>query len=67
MAVVAKPVPTTAGSPYSRHTMAVWAMIPPTSETAAGRRENTGAQLGAVIGQTRMSPLLHLVQLLHGR
>src|SRR5688572_22460839 len=50
------PVPTTAGSPYSRQTIAVWLMIPPTSETVAATRPNTGAHDGDVAGQTRMSP-----------
>ena len=53
---VAKPTPTTAGSPYSREMIAVWAIMPPTSETAAAMRPKTVAQLGAVIRQTRISP-----------
>jgi hypothetical protein len=32
---VAEPVPTTAGKPYSRQTMAAWHMTPPTSVIAA--------------------------------
>ncbi len=32
--LVPNPVPTTAGSPYSRETIAAWDMIPPMSETA---------------------------------
>ena len=51
------PVPTTAGRPYSLDTIAACDMIPPTSETAALIREKTGAQLGAVIGHTRISPV----------
>ena len=50
------PVPTTAGMPYSRHTIAVWLMIPPTSDTVAAIRANTGAQDGEVAGQTSTSP-----------
>src|SRR5207248_219873 len=53
---VPKPVPTTAGRPYSRETIAACAMIPPMSDTAAPMRLKTGAQLGAVIGQIRISP-----------
>ena len=39
---VACPVPTTAGSPYSRATIAAWDIIPPMSETAAAIFGNTG-------------------------
>ncbi len=44
------------GSRYSRDTMAAWDMIPPPSETAAAIRAKTIDQLGAVSGQTRISP-----------
>ena len=57
MRLVACPVPTTAGMPYSRATIAAWDIVPPMSETAALILPNTGAQLGAVIGQTRISPV----------
>ena len=46
---VAKPVPVTAGSPYSRQTMAAWLIMPPMSVTHARILGNTGAQLGAVM------------------
>jgi len=54
--LVPNAVPVTAGSPYSRHTIAAWLMIPPTSVTVAAILPNTGAQLGAVSGATRISP-----------
>src|SRR5579872_669399 len=53
---VPTPVATTAGSSYSRETMAACDMIPPPSETAAAMRAKTIDQLGAVSGQTRISP-----------
>src|SRR4051812_45607878 len=53
---VALPVPTTAGMPYSRATIAAWDMIPPMSETVAAILPNTGVQLGEVTGATRISP-----------
>ena len=55
---VALPVPTTAGMPYSRATIAACDIEPPMSETAALILPNTGAQLGAVTGQIRISPSL---------
>src|SRR5205085_3221761 len=54
--LVAWPVPTTAGMPYSRATIAACDMVPPMSETAAAILPNTGPQLGAVTGHTRISP-----------
>ena len=54
--LVASPVPTTAGRPYSRATIAACDIEPPMSETAALILPNTGARLGAVTGQTRISP-----------
>src|SRR5271165_146634 len=54
--LVASPVPTTAGMPYSRATIAACDIEPPMSETAALILPNTGAELGAVTGQTRISP-----------
>ena len=56
MRVVAMPVPTTAGMPYSRATIAACDIVPPMSETAAAILPNTGPQLGAVTGQTSTSP-----------
>ena len=56
MVVVAEPVPVTAGSPYSRQTIAAWLIIPPMSVTTAPMRPNTGPQLGAVMRATRISP-----------
>src|SRR5262249_58368840 len=53
---VASPVPTTAGMPYSRATIAACDIDPPMSDTAALILANTGAQDGAVTGQTRISP-----------
>ena len=57
------PVPTTAGSPYSRATMAAWHMIPPISSTAAAILPKTGVQLVDVEGATRTSPCLEFVEL----
>ena len=56
MLTVADPVPVTAGSPYSRQTIAAWLIIPPMSVTTAAIRPNTGPHDGAVIGATRISP-----------
>src|SRR5215207_2207634 len=56
MVLVPKAVPVTAGRPYSRQTMAAWAIIPPTSVTVAPILPKIGAQLGAVRGATRISP-----------
>src|SRR5215471_10512459 len=57
---VAVPVPTTAGNPYSRATMAAWLIEPPMSETAAEIFWNTGAQVGLVTWQTSISPWFSL-------
>src|SRR5207302_9302591 len=54
---VAFPVPTTAGRPNSRATMAAWLIEPPMSDTAPAIFWKIGAQVGLVIWQTRMSPL----------
>ena len=54
--MVAKPVPVTAGTPYSRHTIAAWLIMPPVSVTVAWILPKIGAQLGAVNGATRISP-----------
>ena len=53
---VARPVPTTAGRPYSRHTIAACDITPPMSVTVALSFGNTGAQAGDVTVQTRISP-----------
>src|SRR3954452_22973293 len=53
---VARPVPTTAGRAYSRHTIAACDMTPPMSVTAAVIFEKIGAQAGDVMLQTRISP-----------
>src|SRR4051794_38396816 len=56
MVFVPKAVPVTAGRPYSRHTIAAWLIIPPTSVTVALILPKTGAHDGAVSGATRISP-----------
>src|ERR1700757_4711704 len=56
MFLVPNAVPVPAGRLYSRHTIAAWLMIPPTSVTVAAILPNTGAQLGAVSGATSTSP-----------
>src|SRR5262245_57798599 len=53
---VALPVPTTAGNPNSRATIAAWLIEPPMSDTAPAIFGKMGAQVGLVIWQTRMSP-----------
>src|SRR5262249_1699297 len=53
---VARPVPTTAGGPYSRQTIAACDITPPMSVTTAFTFEKIGAHAGEVIGQTRISP-----------
>ena len=55
-AAVARPVPTTAGSPYSRQTIAACDITPPMSVTAALTFEKIGAHAGEVMRQTRISP-----------
>ena len=45
-ALVPMPVATTAGSSYSRETIAACDMMPPPSDTAAAMRANTIDQLG---------------------
>ena len=54
--VVASPVPTTAGMPSSRATMAAWQVRPPRLVTIAAARFITGSQSGSVMSVTRMSP-----------
>ena len=54
--LVACPVPTTAGMPYSRHTIAAWLITPPTSVTQAPILAKAGAHEGEVVGATRISP-----------
>src|ERR1039457_3409352 len=56
MILVACPVPTTAGRPYSRQTIAAWLITPPTSVTQAPILAKAGAQDGEVVGATRISP-----------
>src|SRR5262245_42144644 len=56
IAVVATFVPTTAGSPSSRATIAVWESTPPTSDTTAPAIESNGTQGGNVISTTMISP-----------
>src|ERR1039457_322434 len=56
MIFVACPVPTTAGRPYSRQTIAAWLITPPTSVTQAPILAKAGAQDGEVVGATRISP-----------
>ena len=53
---VARPVPTTDGSPYSRQTIAACDITPPMSVTAALILEKIGAHAGEVMLQTRISP-----------
>jgi len=54
--VVASPVPTTAGMPYSRATSEAWAARVPPSVTTAAARVKRGVQAGAVTLATRTSP-----------
>ncbi len=48
MREVALPVPTTAGKPYSRATIAAWLIEPPMSDTAATIFWKIGAHVGFV-------------------
>ncbi len=50
------PVPTTAGRPSSRLTIAAWAVRPPRSVTIAAARFMMGSQSGSVISVTSTSP-----------
>ena len=52
----ARPVPTTAGRPYSRATIAACDITPPTSVTVALIVEKIGAHAGDVLPHTRISP-----------
>ena len=61
------PVPTTAGSPYSRETIAAWDMIPPMSVTVPVILEKIGAHAGEVIVQTRISPGADVGEAARGR
>jgi hypothetical protein len=54
--VVASPVATTAGMPYSRATREAWAARVPPSVTTAAARANSVVQAGAVARATRTSP-----------
>jgi hypothetical protein len=49
-------VPTTAGRPNSRATIAQWHKTPPESATIALTVANRGTQVGTVISHTMMSP-----------
>ena len=57
IARVASPVPTMAGTPCSRQTIAACDIMPPPSATQAEIRVNTGVQLGFVVGATRIFPV----------
>ena len=50
--LVATPVPSTAGMPYSRATMELWLKGPPTSVTTAEARAKSGVQAGVVMPAT---------------
>ncbi len=50
------PVPTTAGTPSSRETMAAWLVMPPSSVMMPDARFIAGTMSGMVISVTRMSP-----------
>src|SRR4029453_9787130 len=67
MAVVPVSVPTTAGTPNSRATIAVWQSRPPVAVTMAPATENTGTQGGSVISHTMTSPSSRLVASLSDR
>ena len=56
IADVPVPVPTIAGMPSSRLTMAAWQVRPPRSVTTAAARFITGSQSGSVISVTSTSP-----------
>ena len=49
-------VPTTAGTPSSRATIAAWQVTPPESVTSAAARRTAGIQSGLVNGATSTSP-----------
>ena len=53
-----RPVPTTAGMPNSRATMAAWQVRPPRLVTMAAARFMIGSQSGVVLSVTSTSPLL---------
>ncbi len=55
---VASPVPTTAGIPSSRLTIAAWQVRPPWSVTIPDTISMIGPHAGSVISVTRMSPAL---------
>ena len=58
--IVASPVPTTAGIPYSRATWDECEATPPVSVTTAAARAKRGVQAGVVAGATRTSPACNL-------
>ena len=53
---VASPVPTTAGMPSSRATIAAWQVRPPRLVTIAAAIFMTGSQSGVVVSATSTSP-----------
>ena len=53
---VALPLPTTAGMPSSRETMAAWLVRPPRFVTMAEAVFMIGSQSGSVMSVTRISP-----------
>src|ERR1700730_6200677 len=62
MVAVALPVPTTAGIPYSRATMAQWDRTPPASVTIAAAAANNCVQGAEVVSATRTSPRRSLLE-----
>ena len=58
-------VPTTAGRPSSRLTMAAWQVRPPRLVTMAAAFFMVGSQSGSVLSVTSTSPSLELLQVLH--
>ena len=62
-AVVPSPVPTTAGMPSSRATIAAWQVRPPRLVTMAAAVFITGSQSGVVVSATSTSPGSELGQL----
>src|SRR3546814_13564152 len=56
MTSVALPVPTIAGTPSSRLTMAAWLVVPPWLVTMPAARFMTGTQSGSVVSVMRIDP-----------
>src|SRR5205823_14170867 len=67
MVVVPTRVPTTAGSPNSRATIAQWLRMPPESATTPLTVANSGTHGGTVISQTMMSPCWSLLASINER